>query len=480
MNEETLDLRAFIKMLARRWLLIVGISLSAALVPIIMGYLSRPVYETETTIRIKQPQAATFMFSGNHGWDYVDTRQQMMTYAEIFKSRTVIEKVIEKSGDDKIRQSGYEVLRGQIITQPVKDTDLLKVKVRASSPAEAQYLANTLAEVFMERVAGLASAEQSRVRAFFGQRLQEAKRDLEQAEIALKQYKQDEKIVALGAETNAMITRLYNIQAIAAANTVGLAARQAKLDNLRQQTDPNNQGMLTESPLVQQYKTKLAELEVELVSQKQSYGLTHPQVKATENEIEETKAYLNSEVARVVSAGAPSINLVQQSKVQAQVLAEAEVAAAIAQRDAVNEILTKGNRELVELPRKEQGFVRLERDAGMAREVYYLLAQRYEEARVNEASQMIDVQVVDVAVAPRKPMGTTSIPKVILAALVGVACGMVLAGIRESMTKTVRSPEDVKRYLDLPLLGSIPRPIRERRFMEARGIFGRLKVRFGL
>jgi len=70
--------------------------------------------------------------------------------------------------------------------------------------------------------------------------------------------------------------------------------------------------------------------------------------------------------------------------------------------------------------------------------------------------QPTDVQVVDAAVAPDKPIKPNKRLNVMIAAFLGLFAGTGLAFVLEYINKTILNTEDVEYYLGLPVLGTIP------------------------
>jgi len=457
-DENTLDLRDILKILKKRRKLIFTVFSSFISIALLISFLLPPTYEAETTLRVKQQSKglADSLLGGLGSMNPTGTKQVMSTYAEILKSRTVVQAVIDQSQQDKEEIPVYEDFVKTITTQPVKDTEILNIKVQAGTPEEAQLIANTLVDTFINRMIALVRGEQSKVKEFIGERLQESKKELEAAENALQKYKQNQKIAAPTEETKALIEKLAAIDKLSAENQIAAETAKAKLNSTQSQLAGQKTGFIAENPVIQQYKLKLAELEVNLVSLKQNFTDKHPQVIATKAAIVETRSKLNGEIAKVVNADAPSANPVHQGLLQAKLEAEAEVAVSTAQQQALRKLIVQGEEQIGKLPAKEQGLVKVMRDASVSQEIYVMLAKRYEEARISEVMEPTDVQIIDTAIALEKPIKPKKLLNTVIAAILGLFTGVGLAFALEYLNKTVRTSEDVQRYLDLPVLGSIP------------------------
>jgi succinoglycan biosynthesis transport protein ExoP len=462
MNESDLNLGDIVRIIRkRRWLIgdIVFFALAAAA---LISILLPKTYQTDATLRIKQSKnLAGSLLADLPVSNPLNTRQQMSTYAEIMKSRTVVERVIAEvyAGVPKERKPSYQELWNSISTIPVRDTEILKIQVEAKRPMEAQVLANTLVNTFIDRITYLVRSEQKDVRKFIGDRLAEAKTELGRAENTLEVYKRDQQILIPVETTRALVDRMAGFDKLEAENELELASVRARLENISQQLAKEKPGYIAENALIQQYRSKLAEQEVQLVGLLQKYTDKHPDVLALRAAIGETKERLNLEIARVINADASSVNPVHQNLLQGKIQAEAEITAAQAQKDALKRIINAAERNLSKLPAKEQGLVRVMRDADVAQEIYIMLAKRYEEARISEVMQPTDIQVIDVAVAPDpdKPIKPNKKMNLLITGFLSFCSGIGLAFLLEYLNQTICDADDVGRYLGLPVLGNIPR-----------------------
>jgi capsular polysaccharide biosynthesis protein len=75
---------------------------------------------------------------------------------------------------------------------------------------------------------------------------------------------------------------------------------------------------------------------------------------------------------------------------------------------------------------------------------------------VQQIMKVENVQVIDLAVPNLIPVSPRSKLNIAIAAVLGIMAGVFLAFLIEFLDNTIKSPEDVEKYLNLPVLGAIP------------------------
>ena len=108
------------------------------------------------------------------------------------------------------------------------------------------------------------------------------------------------------------------------------------------------------------------------------------------------------------------------------------------------------------LPAVEKGYVKAARDAQVAGELYIMLAKRLEESKVAEVMTPTNVQIVDEPTFPERPISPRKARTLLLAALLGLLLSSGYVVFMELTNRTIRSEDDVKNYLGLPVMGAIP------------------------
>ena len=135
---------------------------------------------------------------------------------------------------------------------------------------------------------------------------------------------------------------------------------------------------------------------------------------------------------------------------------EAAIAVAEGKRQALAALDMQNNAEIADLPAKEQGFIRAKRDVDVAQEIYIMLAKRLEEAKVAEVMVPHEIQIVDEATLPDKPIKPKKALTMAVALLLGLLGGSGFVVARSMLNRRIRTVDDVEQQLELPVLGMIP------------------------
>ncbi len=141
-HEETLELRWFFAVI-RRWAwLIAGCTLLALAVAFFVTSRMPPTYEATATLLVAPVEQAntseyTSLMAGE---------RLALTYTQMLKGRSVLETTVARLGLDVTP----EALAQNVQTVTIKDTQLVRVTVRDTSPVYAALIANTIGEAFIE------------------------------------------------------------------------------------------------------------------------------------------------------------------------------------------------------------------------------------------------------------------------------------------------------------------------------------------
>ncbi|MCK4852234.1 MAG: polysaccharide biosynthesis tyrosine autokinase [Candidatus Omnitrophica bacterium] len=110
---------------------------------------------------------------------------------------------------------------------------------------------------------------------------------------------------------------------------------------------------------------------------------------------------------------------------------------------------------------KEIKYNMLKRDVDTSREMYRALLKRIRETEVTSGLKITNIRVIDKATVPKSPVRPKKKMGLLIALFVGLMGGGGLAFLFEGLDQSVKTPEDIKRHLDLPALAAIAMPKEE-------------------
>ena len=147
---EEIDLKELFEFIKKKIGLLITITVVICLLGCIYGlFIQKPMYKSYTTIILggnETTDSQTITQS-----DITLNKNLVDTYAEIVKSRRVLEQVIAELDLEET----YEELSNKISVSSVNNTEIIKITVADSNPIEAKNVANVTANFFSKEVVKL-------------------------------------------------------------------------------------------------------------------------------------------------------------------------------------------------------------------------------------------------------------------------------------------------------------------------------------
>lgn len=309
-----------------------------------------------------------------------DTQSYTQSYIEIMQTRSVIEPLIEKTdtldADDEIKEYKLldEYIKKYLKFDNPKGTDIIKITAISKDPQEAQQIAQGVVENMAVTLTKVNQTGTSSYRKFLEDRIQIADSEMKDAEAKLEAFKQKSGVFLPGEQATGIIEQLSEIDKSIAAVQVqrDTKAKQLELLDNGEVATVYNSGMDTAATEVRQ---ALVSKELALKDAQQKYTDKHPAIIELKAELAALKAQVKKEAATEVAASNVRLNALNTQK--------AAIESKISQ-------LSSDGLEYVELSRK----------VATTREVYSILVKSMESARIQEAMNSMDLQVIAEANLP--------------------------------------------------------------------------------
>ena len=315
-----------------------------------------------------------------------------------------------------------------------KKTNVIKVTYSNTDPERARDVVNTLVQAYLDQTISFKTEEASRTVRFVEDQLKGTRDELDQSEKNLQAYKSASGVVKLDTEAEELIRKLSDIEKDRAA--IVLQRKQVEfalnaLQEARRKGQIYTPAAFRDDPLISGMATRLTELEVQRRGLISDDTENHPQVKALRVQIDQVQKKLQAtfETSR--------LNLARQETGIQQQLQEYEA-------------------RMRTLPAAERDLARLMRLSKVNADIYMFLLQKHEEARIAKASTISNINVVDPAITPDKPVKPQKRKNLLLGLLVGLMFGVGAAFFMDYLDDTIKDEEEAKRALGWPLLAMIP------------------------
>ena len=113
-------------------------------------------------------------------------------------------------------------------------------------------------------------------------------------------------------------------------------------------------------------------------------------------------------------------------------------------------------REMRDIPQRSLTEAKLENDLDLARKTHAQVRERAEQARLQRASSLPDVRILNRAIAPLNPSKNRKLVIIVLGTLAGLGTGLGLSFVFDLLDKRFRYADQVTKGLGLSILGVVP------------------------
>jgi len=354
---------------------------------------------------------------------------------------------------------------------------------------DAQKVVRSIVESLTTETLQRRTTESETTTRFLKEKVDAAKQKLDAIEAKVEQYKRafagklPEQL-----ESNLAQLRALDTQIASAMSSVNRATQEKLLlENQLRITQDQLQNLVAaasaSSPLettsknerLVQLEREILNTETRLAGLREQYTNNHPDVRRTEALLaglrQERDALLKQEQQKAPAPARPAEPVVK-SREQRQYEAEIErLRALIAAKDkeieqfVAEQARLNKQQKIVQdridaIPLGEREYVQLTRDYAIARKEYEdLMLKSSQSAMATDLERQQQGEILEVlepASLPQTPREPNRWMIVITGTMLGLICGVFLAGARELKDTSLKNLKDVKAYTGLPILGSVP------------------------
>ena len=473
-----IDLGKYLLVLKRRWLpatCVVGLVTALATVS---ALLRDPSYHASGKVLVKldrTPSLAGLDIPGRKSIGEPDSiglsSDPIATEVETIRSLEVAEKTISalSLADDEGQPLGAEDFFKALNVKPIPGTDMIRIGYDSTDPDLAATIVNQTIDTYRENNIITKQDEAIAARQFIAAQLPRTEEAVQQAEIALRRFKEDNQIVLLTEESVETIRAMKLLENEISQAQVQLATVVAQSQELQQRLGMGPQAALqstalSQSTAIQEGLAQLRDVQNQLDVARASYRETHPAVANLKRQEEQLQQRLRDRVTDTTggevsldaaSSQGSSLGLLEQNLTANLLQSEVERVGLINRIDELQKLQVAQRQRADLFPRLEATQRQLERELTVAQSTYETLLQRLQDVQVAQNQTIDNIRVVSRALVPEDP---TFSKKIVVAAglLVGSMLGVITAFVLDLLDRSVKTVEEAQELLGVPILGVIP------------------------
>lgn len=345
--------------------------------------------------------------------------------------------------DEAVLGALADGIRGGLSVEPVRNTQLVRLSYRSSSPEFAAKAANAFAEAFIDMGVEDRYATAGKASTFLGTQIETLKREIQDKETQLQAFSRTSDIVTLDPGQNVVFRRL---------ETLNTSYMEAKKFRIEKESAYNE---LISSPretvadslsagLVSDMRSELIKLEREYETKLKTYKPQFPEMIGLKTQIDAQRASLEK--------------LVRETFDKAKNTANSAYQTALRQEQTLGSELEKLKGEAIDQSSAAVEFTNLKVEIETRRDLLDELLRKQSETEVAvrlQDTRESNVRIIDQALVPGGPFRPSLRNDLTYGLLLGLLAGGFIAFLIEFLDRTVKSAEEVERKLGLAPLATI-------------------------
>jgi capsular exopolysaccharide synthesis family protein len=443
-----------------RWILILLAFLLVLMTSAIVTYFQPREYKSSVFIEVKSTAENPRIFSGDANQPIHDPQLAPTVY-QVVKRTSILYPVVDelklqdkwaKNGPRVSREQCFQMLRGRIQVEEVRNTDLLEIGVFDQDPQEAADIANKIVAVYQDKRVEEEKQIMNRAVGTMNEQVAKQQKKVDESAIEVARIRDEEHIIDLNPEgTEDSQTPLNSIVLKQEGEVNDSETKAATLKTQLQQIatlkGEDLMRMLPALSIQDPTILKILPIYQDAVAQEAQFlnsGLdeNHPRVKALRATKQVYLRQLEEQVAIVRSALDKNLKTAETTRDELQ-------------------------KRLKEINQKQLNSKNLSASYARAKNSYIKEKLLLDSVRMRAQTQTMELAMPRVAISvkePAEPPTVAARPRVslnlMLGALVGLVVGLGLAFFIEYLDTSVKTMEDVESLLGVPVLAIIPKNIK--------------------
>jgi succinoglycan biosynthesis transport protein ExoP len=466
--ESDFNLAEYVAMVRRHWKLVAAACITAVAAAAIHYSITPKAYMATATIQIERRTLAPTLTSQAPWLESYFDAEYYPTQYKLLESRGLAERVVKRldlaadpafnpghgggrdsgrvptADDDQAAMGGLaERLRSGLSVEPVRNTQLVEISYRTSSPLFAARAANGFADSFIDMGIEYRFTSAGKTSTFLGTQIDALKKELDDKEAKLLAFSRRTDMVSMAPSSNVTLQRLQSL------NGSYMEAKNLRIDKeaIYQQTltAPKETIADTLQPgVVGSMRSEQMKAERDYETRLKIYKPEWPAMLTQKAEIEKTKQHIAAVVNEMVDTARKSAHANYEKALSQEKTLETEINKLKSQAMDQSSQAVEYNNLVMEIKTKSD----------LRDELLKKQSENEVQARLQDTRDS-NVHLVDRALVPGGPFYPSLRKDISYGLLFGLLLGIGTALLIEFLDRTIKTADEVERRLALPMLAVI-------------------------
>jgi capsular exopolysaccharide synthesis family protein len=429
---------------------IAGFVAAVVVATLIVSLRLTPIYESTTTVDVDRQMPTGVLGPEAMQTATNDADQFLATQVKIIQSDSVLRPVVDKYKLRDVEKDALEeaidksatsieapvVLKHLKVTRP-PNTYLLLISYRSANRQLAADVANEIALSYLAHTYRIRYKATAGLSEFMERQIEELHAKMEKSSAALVQFERELNVINPEEKTNITSARLLQLNTEYTNAQGDRVKKEAAYGSVKDGTLAAAQ-VSTQGDALKTLTENLNDAEQKFAEAKNHYGINHPEFKKAQSRVQE----LETQVASTRASIAQRVEIEYHESANRERMLEAAVKETKAEFDHLN--------------LRQFEYQTLKREAEGDKKLYEELIRKIKEAGINASFQNSMIRVADPARPGLKPVFPITWLNVLLAFLFATFFGVGAAVLNDVLDNTIRDPDQVARWLNTDVIGSLP------------------------
>ncbi len=477
-SKEAIDLNLSQYLLAvkRHWIPALGIFAFTFGLSIFATQFLKPSYKAEGRLLFKN---STFKLVGstltgaNEGESgdlrpLVATQNPITTQMEVIASRPLLQKTIDRL---KLTDAGKPMdpaaIQAGLSAKIVGGSDIVQIDYKNRNPEQAAQIVNALMAVYLENDINTSRAEAEVARKFMDKQLPQTQVAVNNAEIALRKFKQKHNIVDLAEESRSAVKTIGELETNINNTQAQLAEANAQRAELRAKVNLNSQeaisiSAVSQSTAVQGVLTQLQDVDKQLAVESSRFSNDNPIIISLKEKQSKLKTLLAQQVQTTIGTQSPvpqgilQVSVLKQGLISELLKAEVQQIGLVKKISSLQSSRTAYQKRVGEIPQLVQSQRQLERQQEVSQSTYQNLLKKVQELQLATNKNISNARIIASAIVPEKPDAGMKPVVAGLGLLLGGLLGTSEIAYLELRDRSLKTIKEIESAFGYTLLGMIP------------------------